>query len=121
MITCEKDTRITETLYRSSDYLEEFDPYGKQIFNTLRPNHSQGTTFSRLLQCPACQNKKAVPDIQRRLEARQELERLPTKVVTMRTNNKLAKSLGLSIRFNEICVKCGEPAKARNDKTRGAL
>src|SRR5438552_333926 len=82
MKTCAKDTKVVEIVYPSADYVEEYDTYGKRVFLTLKPTHSVGLTFTRVIQCEACQTERAKPDIQRRLQNAQSLEGIDTAAET---------------------------------------
>jgi len=114
MKTCPNDKKVVETVYPSTDYVEQYDDYGKRVFLTLKPNHSQGLTITRVIQCEGCQTERAKPDVQLRLKNAQEIENIATEADTMRANNKLAKALGLSVTLGVTCTQCHNVVEKNN-------
>jgi len=123
MKTCQNDTRVTETMYPSSDYVEEQDVYGTRVFKTLKPNHSSGVSVIRVVLCDKCKLEKARPrSTEDKLRTLQRQEDIPSQADWTNTQKGLSRKLGLSGKaFNAVCSKCGNADKVRDADGRGPL
>lgn len=132
MNTCENDSILTETIYPKSDYVEEFNYDGERVYNTLKSDHSPGVTVTRIIQCATCQAQKAKADVDNptwsltngtriSLKTLKRSEDVPTLREWTGDQNRLAKQLGLKVKLNVTCSKCGSLSKVRNDKNRNPL
>src|SRR2546428_8320377 len=116
-MTCENDKRITEIVYPTVDYVEEFDAYGTRVYKTLKETHSKGFPITRVFLCSSCLNKKARPQpVEERLRSIERAEQIAPIADWTGAQKVLSKNLGLKEVFKVLtppCIKCGATTKVR--------